>query len=182
MKRSGYRSRSRQQGAVLVVVLIMLLVMTLLGLASLRGTLMEERMTSAITDRGLSFQAAEYALREGESKLGAPSAYKSFPASGCTTGLCATPVPSTTTKDRWADSSFNGWVSVANTALFTGAAIPTAAPEYFIEYMGRAPAWPFCDRAARRAPQCMKPRFRITARSTQAGRSTVYAQTTYTTP
>ena len=55
-----------QRGVALAVVLILLLVMMLLGLASLRGTLMEERMSANQLDRSLSFQAAEAALRKGE--------------------------------------------------------------------------------------------------------------------
>lgn len=56
----------RQRGVALIVVLILLLVVTLLGLASMRGTLLEERMSGNLYDRSLSFQAAERALREGE--------------------------------------------------------------------------------------------------------------------
>src|SRR5690606_40260651 len=59
----------RQQGASLVVVLILLLVMTLLGLAVLRGTLLEERMSANMYDRSLAFQQAESALREAEEKV-----------------------------------------------------------------------------------------------------------------
>lgn len=58
--------RCRQRGAALIIVLLLLLVMTLLGLASLRSTLLEERMTGAMFDRSLAFQVAESALREGE--------------------------------------------------------------------------------------------------------------------
>jgi len=172
----------RQEGAALIVVLVMLLVMTLLGLASLRGTIMEERMSASVKDRALSFQAVEYALREGEAALAAQAVYKQFPASGCTaaTGFCATPVPTSTSVDRWMDPAFTGWKQVGNASSFASAG--TARPEYFIEYMGLAPGWPFCDRLRPRNPQCMKPRFRITARSVQAGRATVYGQTTYATP
>ncbi|WP_031327456.1 PilX N-terminal domain-containing pilus assembly protein, partial [Xanthomonas phaseoli] len=66
---SGFPSVSRplrQKGVSLVVVLILLLIMTLLGLAVLRSTVLEERMSANLVDRNLSFQAAEAALREGE--------------------------------------------------------------------------------------------------------------------
>jgi type IV pilus assembly protein PilX len=58
-----------QRGASLLVVLILLLVMTLLGLAVLRGTLLEERMSANMYDRSLAFQQAESALREAEDKV-----------------------------------------------------------------------------------------------------------------
>jgi len=59
--------RPPQSGAALIIVLLLLLVMTLLGLASLRATLLEERMSGALFDRSLAFQSAEYAMREAES-------------------------------------------------------------------------------------------------------------------
>lgn len=60
-----------QSGAALVIVLLLLLVMTLLGLASLRATLLEERMSGALYDRSLAFQAAELAMREAEAFINA---------------------------------------------------------------------------------------------------------------
>jgi Tfp pilus assembly protein PilX len=56
-----------QRGVALLVVLILLLVMSLMAVLSLRGTLMEERASANMMDRSLSFQAAEAALRQGES-------------------------------------------------------------------------------------------------------------------
>ena len=61
-----FRSPRRQRGVALLVVLMLLLIMTLLGLASLRGSIMEERMSANLFDRSLMFQAAESALRQGE--------------------------------------------------------------------------------------------------------------------
>lgn len=56
----------RQRGAVLVVGMIMLVLLTILGLATMRTTLLEERMAGYLGDHNLAFQAAEAALREGE--------------------------------------------------------------------------------------------------------------------
>ena len=66
MRRVAPSRRSRQRGVALVVVLILLLVATLLALANVRNTLLEERMGASVLDRSLAFQAAEAALREGE--------------------------------------------------------------------------------------------------------------------
>lgn len=60
------RLPSTQQGVVLVVALIMLLLLTIIGLAGMRSTLLEERMAGNLRDHNLAFQAAEAALREGE--------------------------------------------------------------------------------------------------------------------
>lgn len=61
--------RKSQTGVVLVVSLMLLLVLTLLGLAATRSTTLEERMTANQRDRNVAFQAAEAALRDGESAL-----------------------------------------------------------------------------------------------------------------
>lgn len=61
--------KSRQQGAVLIVSLVILLILTLLGISSMQTTSMEERMAGNMRDRDLAFHAAEVALREGELAL-----------------------------------------------------------------------------------------------------------------
>lgn len=169
---------SRQQGVALVVVLILLLVVTLLGLASLRGTLLEERMSANLFDRSLSFQAVEAALREGEMKVSVENPQANFPASGCKVNLCAKPIITTGSTPRWLDTAFTGWAPV--TTWDPGSL--TAKPDYFIEFMGLAPGWLGCNRLRPRNPQCMKPRFRITARSAATGRAQVMLQSTFASP
>ena len=63
MTRPVYPTPSCQRGASLVVVLILLLVMTLLGLAVLRTTLLDERMSANLRDRSLALQALVASLR-----------------------------------------------------------------------------------------------------------------------
>lgn len=83
-------SSVRQSGATLIVVLLLLLVITLLGLAAMRGTLMQERMSANANARAKAFQYAEAVLREAESMAATRPA---LPASGCSNGICAmTPV------------------------------------------------------------------------------------------
>ncbi|TBU92954.1 pilus assembly PilX family protein [Phytopseudomonas dryadis] len=55
-----------QRGAILIVALIMLLLVTIIGLASMRGTSLQERMAGNLRDQELALQAAEAALRKGE--------------------------------------------------------------------------------------------------------------------
>ena len=63
---AGYLIGERQRGAVLIVALVLLLVLTILGVAGVQNTTMEERMTGNYRDRFSAFQAAEAALRAGE--------------------------------------------------------------------------------------------------------------------
>ncbi|MGH8076520.1 MAG: pilus assembly PilX family protein [Lysobacter sp.] len=166
-----------QRGVALLVVLMLLLVMTLLGLASLRGTLLEERMSASVFDRGLMFQAAESALRQGEAKAAASK--KSDYSAACTGGLCGIPNP--TNQDQYVDR----WLTasppyVDGTAVTSGDLSVT--PKYFVEYMGDAPNWPGCDRERPIQVGCMGPRYRITARATASDRAEVLLQTSYTSP
>lgn len=59
----------RQKGSVLLVSLIMLLLLTLVAVAGMQGTILQERMTGNLKDRNLAFQAAEAALRDGEAYI-----------------------------------------------------------------------------------------------------------------
>jgi len=166
-----------QQGAALLVVLLLLLVMTLLGLASLRGTLMEERMSAGGFDRALMFQAAEAALRQGETV--ASNKRKVDYTNACTSGLCGIPNPTklATYVDRWLQTPapYVDAGEVASGDL-------KITPQYFIEYMGDAPNWPGCDRERPVQNGCLGPRYRVTARASAAGRSEVLLQTSYTAP
>lgn len=166
----------RSHGASLLVVLILLLVMTVLGLTILRSTMLEERMSANLLDRSLAFQAAETALREGETLAALPATRANVPDPGepCVGGLC--PTPDASQPDRWMDNSFGGWVSAG-----TPVSALAAAPEFFVEYMGDAPTWPGCDLVdeASMSPLCMRPRYRITARSQAADRAAVVLQSNF---
>lgn len=58
-----------QRGATLLVGLIMLLMMTVIGLAAMRGSSMQELMAGNMRDRNLAFQSAEAGLRAAEDVL-----------------------------------------------------------------------------------------------------------------
>jgi len=55
--------RVGQRGVALVVALILLVVITLVGLAAVRGTIMQQKMASNLYDRQIAFQGAEAAMR-----------------------------------------------------------------------------------------------------------------------
>jgi len=58
-----------QRGMALVVSLILLITVTLVGLAGMRGTILQERMAGGAYDRETGFQAAEAALILGATAL-----------------------------------------------------------------------------------------------------------------
>jgi type IV pilus assembly protein PilX len=59
----------KQRCMVLIVALVMVLLMTIVGLAAIRGSNMQELMAGNMRDRNLAFQAAEAGLRAGESQV-----------------------------------------------------------------------------------------------------------------
>ncbi|WP_323813027.1 pilus assembly PilX family protein [Cellvibrio sp. NN19] len=70
--KSQFIEIKQQTGAVLVVGLVLLLILTVIGLASIRGSDLQERMAGNMRDRNIAFQASEAALREGEDLLNLP--------------------------------------------------------------------------------------------------------------
>lgn len=68
-KQTFSSSLQRQRGMTLIVGLIMVLLMTLVGMAAIRGSGMQELMAGNMRDRNLAFQSAEAALRQGEEIL-----------------------------------------------------------------------------------------------------------------
>ncbi len=75
-----------QQGVVLIVGLVMVLLITIVGLSAIRGTGLQESMAGNMRDRNTAFQSAESALRFGESIVSIK--VKTVPSFDCTKGLC----------------------------------------------------------------------------------------------
>ena len=68
MSRNLYQLQ-RQNGAALVTSLLLLVVLTVLGITTMQMTRMQERMAGNARDIAVAFQAAEAALRDGESVI-----------------------------------------------------------------------------------------------------------------
>ena len=62
-------SLDRQQGAVLIVALIFLVILTMLGVTAMTGTTMELRMAGNTRDLSIAMQAAEAVLRDAENDI-----------------------------------------------------------------------------------------------------------------
>jgi type IV pilus assembly protein PilX len=61
--------RRRERGAVLVVGLVMVLLISIIGLSAIRGSNLQEAIAGNMRERNLAFQAAESALRLGEGAI-----------------------------------------------------------------------------------------------------------------
>lgn len=173
----SFRSNGQRGAATLVTVMILLLVVAVIGLASLRGTLLEQRMSTNVRDRGLAFQAAEAALREGES-LAATKPL--LPASGCAKGVCAKPDPKNA--PVWDDD--NVWKDAPATVVTLGD--QTVKPKYIVELLtDNVPAKGKCPDikvVGENGCSGTERRYRITALSRADGRAEVMLQSIYAVP
>ena len=118
------RSRYRQQGAVLVVSLIMLLVVTLVAVSSMQGTVMEEKMAGNTRDRNLAFQTTESALREAEIYIESVTTVGAFAGTGGLYGLLDDE-PDYADEDTWTDEDEHVVASAPHGSYET--------PRYFIK-------------------------------------------------
>jgi type IV pilus assembly protein PilX len=59
----------QQHGVALVVALLLLVVISLVGLAAVRGTIMQQKMASNLYDREMAFQSAEAAIRVAAARI-----------------------------------------------------------------------------------------------------------------
>jgi type IV pilus assembly protein PilX len=124
----------QQQGIALVMAIIMLIIATLIGLAGIRHTSLQEKLSGNLYDRAIAMQSAEFALGQAEKWL--------FETEGsaitgtatvidCSTPSAACPaVPANT----FTTSSTN-WVSVTLPSTFNNA-LNAGDPQYFIQYLG----------------------------------------------
>lgn len=120
----------KTQGATLVVSLVILLLLTLLATATMRTTLMEEKISSNMQDKEHSFQAAESALIEAENWLMGLSS-EPIPQSSCSSQPCVTEL----NPSFFPESQDASWWS-SNGAAYTSGAISNvqSTPLFFIEF------------------------------------------------
>lgn len=129
---AGVSPTSSQKGAVLIVGLIMVLLMTIVGLAAIRGSGLQEAMAGNMRDRNIAFQAAEAGLREGEDYLEDHLSTLSF--DGTTTGLyrnLSDPGNNSEPVDQWSSSDWSS--ATAITSGLTLQPMGASEPLYLIE-------------------------------------------------
>jgi type IV pilus assembly protein PilX len=140
------RAAQRERGAVLIVALMFLVVLTLLGLSTMTTTTLEEKISGNARDYNVALQAVEATLRDAENdinKNGTSSRSTSAFAftSACPAGLCK-PAADTDQTYMTADWSSASTTTAKYGAWTSAAAIPSVAtqPRYLMELLtGGAP-------------------------------------------
>lgn len=121
-----------QRGVALVVALLLLVVITLVGLASVRGTIMQQKMASNLFDRQVAFQSAEAAMRAATARI---AANPGDIARNCQAGgiVC----PANPFDDPTLDpGKIIPVVSGTAVGQFAAGSLAASQPEYVVENMG----------------------------------------------
>lgn len=140
---TGFNRHDRQRGAVLITALVLLLVLTLLGLSAIQTTTLEERMAGNYRSGTAAFEAAESALREGESTVGGFTT-RPLPKSDGATGVWVldSPDPDASKSEAWwREASASWWGSTNNIGSYTKSLEFVSGkqvdpPHYLIEEVG----------------------------------------------
>lgn len=124
----------RQRGAALLVCLIILVLVTLIGLTTMKSSALQERMSGGNADKSLAFQAAEMALRDAERHIRLNLTSVSGFTAGCAAGLCLAPSNGSTAADsvNWESGAVSSYGAGSGAAALSGLA---RQPKYIIELL-----------------------------------------------
>ena len=116
----------------MVVALIILVVVTLVGFAAVRGTIVQQKMAANHYDRQIAFQNAEAALRAAKLRIpGNPSDI----ARNCRTGSSVC-LSNPFNDPNLPSGSIRDVASGSADGQFTKASVAASQPQYVIENMG----------------------------------------------
>ena len=125
--------KNTQRGWVLVIGLVVLVMLTLIAMALMRTTLLEEKMAGASRDINLSFEAAEAGLRGAEAFIESQADDSAFTATS--SGLYA----QGTAAGNLEPAPFGTlWDNDNSRALSSTPAGVTRAPRYMIKKVGES--------------------------------------------
>lgn len=136
-----------QSGMSLFPALMFLLVLSIIGVAALNSTLLQEKMASNTKDTNLAFQAAEAALRDAEADVVQTITPGTVFSSSCTNGLCTPPSTWPTPLSMDVSQAID-WNSSGQTRVYgsrtSAPALPDVAapPLYVIEKLSGLPVGP----------------------------------------
>lgn len=133
MQIQNIHSLGSQRGAVLIVALVLLLVLTVLGTASVRDTTMAERMAGNFRDYSAALEAAETALRVGENDIANATTFNLMTWGGASDGSWLL-TPTSTSVDPHTDGNFGRTVA-ASIVTDGGKLLVASAPRYYIEQL-----------------------------------------------
>ncbi|WP_297831113.1 PilX N-terminal domain-containing pilus assembly protein [Thermomonas sp.] len=129
------RSSQSQRGVSLLVVLILLVVMSVLGIAVMRSSVMQERMAANLRDRSLTTQAVENALAFAMNSL------ETDPMNGVTNDPPETSTDCPISGSNIICGPLAQTPAVGSSAWINGPTLNGVRTEYWIQYLGRNQAF-----------------------------------------
>lgn len=139
----GYESCNRQKGVSLIVVLMLLVIVSLLGVASMQIVMMGERAARSDRDMQLAWQGAEAALVDAEIELQGPNSF----SGSRTAQILATGPQVTVGCNASSGNPWRGFCSLDSGAVYgkkskdlQGSAIPTWLTVDFTNTSANAPS------------------------------------------
>ncbi|WP_199100418.1 PilX N-terminal domain-containing pilus assembly protein [Dyella sp. ASV21] len=130
--RSSKPAPASQRGVALVVALLLLLVITLVGLAAVHGTLMQQKMSANLYDRQVAFQNAEAAMRVAQQLI---ASNPGDIARNCQAGGVVCPANPFNDPNLPSNKIISVNAASGNGAFAAGN-VATGQPQYVIENMG----------------------------------------------
>ena len=135
-----------QRGAALLVALILLVVITLVGLAAIGTTILQNRMSANQYDRQIAFQATEAAMRQAAIAITTNANITATVPAPAGSGIedCSTPTGSTTPTNVCQANPFSdtalvtggGAIEPVTQADFDAGNLAAKQPQYVVQYMG----------------------------------------------
>lgn len=124
----------KQDGAALLVCLIILVLVTLIGLTTMKSASLQEKMSGGNSDKALAFQAAEMTLRDAEKHVRNNINSVSGFVAGCAASLCLAPSDGTSMADKvdWESDKTAKYGDGSGAAGIGGVA---RQPRYIIELL-----------------------------------------------
>lgn len=178
------KNDKNQKGAVLVISLIFLMLLTLLSISGMQLSSLQEKMVGNSRDKNLAFQAAESALNAAEQSLDPAGSLPTFVADGSSsfyTSNTSTDLSHSTILNAsfWVDSNGDATNAVLESTV-SGSALGNNinTPLYFIQYLGTQ-----CFHSGGCDTTTIVPAFKIIARATGGSTSAVVVlQSLFTLP
>jgi type IV pilus assembly protein PilX len=93
--------------------------------------------------------------------------------------------PATTVADRATDPAFAGWRAATSNVNNGIGGAQAVQPQFFVEHAGWVETWFECNEAGskyRGTALCIRPVYKVTARSQADGRSSVLLQSSFVAP
>lgn len=163
--------QKKQRGAVLIIALIMLLILTILGVAVMESSVIEERMAGNNMTSARVFQMAELALREAEADI---QALTQAPIAGAHAFVNQLSEPEPTLNAWWEDGSIDAAFWEDDAVDGPADAANGIESDYYIEEYTYV-----CDEVVDVNLEDCTVVYRITARAAGGRNSTVLLQSLY---